>query len=123
MRTLDYATTTLVGLMCLVNVVQVNCFITPYNSNDPTVIVADKLPLLNSSIDTKLMAYVGNGHLASTVFDNAIYLNGLYNGARGVSHRARLPNMHNFQIKGNYSNKQYVLDMKNGKPKRIRPTD
>lgn len=94
--------------------VQINCYVTNYDQNDPTVIVADELPLLNSSIDTKLMAYVGNGHLASTVFDSAIYVNGLYNGARGVSHRARLPNMHNFQIKGSYPTKQYVLDMKNG---------
>lgn len=99
-------------LICLA--VQVNCFITKYDQNDPTVIVAASLPLLNSSIDTKLMAYVGNGHLASTVFDNAIYVNGMYNGARGVSHRARLPNMHNFQIKGDYPTKQYALDMKNG---------
>ena len=107
-------TTVLVSLvLCLT--VQVSCFITKYDQNDPTVIVTASLPLVNSTIDVKLMAYVGNGHLASTVFDNAIYVNGLYNGARGVSHRARLPNMHNFQIKGNYATKQYVLDMKNGR--------
>uniref|UniRef100_A0A182K1P1 Protein-glucosylgalactosylhydroxylysine glucosidase n=1 Tax=Anopheles christyi TaxID=43041 RepID=A0A182K1P1_9DIPT len=36
---------------------------------------------------------LANGHLGFTVFENAVYLAGLYNGAGGLSHRARIPNM------------------------------
>uniref|UniRef100_A0A182QH94 Protein-glucosylgalactosylhydroxylysine glucosidase n=1 Tax=Anopheles farauti TaxID=69004 RepID=A0A182QH94_9DIPT len=36
---------------------------------------------------------LANGHLGFTVFEDAIYLAGLYNGAGGLSHRARVPNM------------------------------
>lgn len=38
------------------------------------------------------MPSLANGHLGLTVFGNAIYMNGVYNGRGGQSRRARLPN-------------------------------
>ena len=53
-------------------------------TQDPSIITIDELPLTdNNTINTRLMPYVGNGHLASTIFDDAIYMNGLYNGENG----------------------------------------
>lgn len=93
-------------------------YITQYDSEDPTVLIADHLPLdVNNSIEFKVMPYVGNGHLAATIFNNQLYVNGLYNGEEGESHRARLPNIHRFRLispQGDFLFKQYVLDMKNG---------
>lgn len=94
-------------------------FITNFDSNSPTLLIANKLPLTadNQAIEFKVMPYVGNGHLASTIFDKTIYVNGLYNGDRGNSHRASLPNIHNFNItssNGGFTYKQYVLNLKEG---------
>lgn len=92
--------------------------LTAYEAN-PTTLITDELPVnpSTSNIEPKLMPYVGNGHIASTIFNNAIFMNGLYNGQRGESHRARLPNVHNFSFispAGNFTRQQYVLDLKNG---------
>lgn len=38
---------------------------------------------------------LSNGHVAFVIFGDAILLNGLYNGVRGESHRARIPNYSN----------------------------
>ena len=89
---------------------------------DPSIITIDELPMTSDGqVNTRLMPYVGNGHLASTVFDDAIYVNGVYNGQRGVSHRARVPNMHNFNIKPSnasnsdkFLNTNYCMDFKHG---------
>lgn len=37
------------------------------------------------------MPEIGNGHVATVVQSNAIYMNGLYNGEGTTSHRARIP--------------------------------
>lgn len=92
--------------------------LTPYTA-DPFTLITDELPRKANTdeIEPKLMPYVGNGHLASTIFNNAIFLNGLYNGQRGESHRARLPNFHNFSFispAGKFTSQQYILDLKNG---------
>ena len=92
--------------------------LTAYEAN-PTTLITDELPINpnTNNIEPKLMPYVGNGHIASTIFNNAIFMNGLYNGQRGESHRARLPNVHNFSFispAGNFTRQQYVLDLKNG---------
>ncbi|XP_075154058.1 protein-glucosylgalactosylhydroxylysine glucosidase isoform X2 [Haematobia irritans] len=42
--------------------------------------------------DLKFMPSIANGHLGFTVFGDAIYVNGVYNGFKGDSRRARLPN-------------------------------
>lgn len=88
-------------------------FITEFDTQDPGVLISNEMPK-----DHKILPYVGNGHLASTVFYDSIYLNGLYNGYEGESHRARVPNFHNFEIvspDGSFKDKQYALHLKNGK--------
>ncbi|CAF3551942.1 unnamed protein product [Rotaria sordida] len=58
------------------------------------------------------MAYVGNGHVATVIFSDFIYMNGLYNGANGTSHRARIPSTHNWQFKlESLSSLLYSLDV------------
>ena len=98
---------------------RINASLTSYDASSPTILVTNKLPLSsdNVTIDPRLMPYVGNGHLASTIFNNAIFVNGLYNGQRGESHRARIANFHNFNLispSGKFTTTQYVLDVKNG---------
>lgn len=44
------------------------------------------------------MASVGNGHVATTVYTDTVHMNGLYNGNRGESHRARIPSGNNIRI-------------------------
>ncbi|XP_049536826.1 protein-glucosylgalactosylhydroxylysine glucosidase-like isoform X2 [Anopheles darlingi] len=40
---------------------------------------------------------LANGHLGFTVFEDAVYMGGLYGGAAGLSHRARIPNVANIR--------------------------
>lgn len=63
---------------------------------------------------------LANGHLGFTVFEDAVYMGGLYAGAGGLSHRARIPNVANVRPaigcyrdagQGNCSQK---LDMEQG---------
>lgn len=42
--------------------------------------------------DLNFMPSLSNGHLGFTIFGDAIYMNGVYNGQKGDSRRARLPN-------------------------------
>ncbi|XP_074653505.1 protein-glucosylgalactosylhydroxylysine glucosidase-like [Tubulanus polymorphus] len=41
----------------------------------------------------RFMPNVGNGHIGTVVGGNAIFMNGVYNGRLGESHRARIPSM------------------------------
>ncbi|KAK3093895.1 hypothetical protein FSP39_021562 [Pinctada imbricata] len=43
------------------------------------------------SSDTRLRPSLGNGHVATVVKNDAIFMNGLYNGYNVTSHRARIP--------------------------------
>uniref|UniRef100_A0A182K3N7 Glycoside hydrolase family 65 central catalytic domain-containing protein n=1 Tax=Anopheles christyi TaxID=43041 RepID=A0A182K3N7_9DIPT len=63
---------------------------------------------------------LANGHLGFVVYSDSVHLNGVYNGLKGVSHRARIPNYANIQL-GNCSslrahpkNCRYQLDMRRG---------
>lgn len=111
-----------VNLLILINRYDSALYLTEFDYNDPPVLMTlDQLPIdpTTGQIDPKLMPYVGNGHLASTIFDNKVYVNGLYNGERGESHRARVPNTHNFRILTDdvdgFWSRRYVLDMRRGK--------
>ncbi|KAG6457335.1 hypothetical protein O3G_MSEX010241 [Manduca sexta] len=44
------------------------------------------------------MPSIGNGHIAANVFGDTVYMNGLYNGHKGESHRARIPNWANIRL-------------------------
>ncbi|XP_050079008.1 protein-glucosylgalactosylhydroxylysine glucosidase-like [Anopheles maculipalpis] len=64
---------------------------------------------------------LANGHLGFVVYGDSVHLNGVYNGLKGVSHRARIPNYANIQLANCSSlqthpkNCRYQLDMRNGK--------
>lgn len=44
------------------------------------------------------MPILSNGHLAVQLMGHNVYMNGIYNGERGLSHRARIPNYSNLVI-------------------------
>lgn len=48
--------------------------------------------------DLNFMPSLANGHLGYTVFGDAIFMNGVYNGAGGTSKRARIPNWINIRV-------------------------
>ncbi|XP_067687126.1 protein-glucosylgalactosylhydroxylysine glucosidase-like [Haliotis asinina] len=88
-------------------------------SNDPTVFQTDSLPRKGNSdeIDFRYMTSVSNGHLATLVYSPTVYLNGLYNGPTGWSHRARIPSTQALtaNISGHPDAKRlYALDVKRG---------
>ncbi|KAK7104585.1 protein-glucosylgalactosylhydroxylysine glucosidase-like [Littorina saxatilis] len=53
---------------------------------ETSIIETKSMPLLYN-----LVPEISNGHVATTVQSNTIYMNGLYNGANVSSHRARIP--------------------------------
>ncbi|XP_055712851.1 protein-glucosylgalactosylhydroxylysine glucosidase-like isoform X2 [Phlebotomus papatasi] len=63
------------------------------------------------------MPVLGNGHLGFQVMGDSVYLNGLYNGIKGLSHRARIPSYANIQVT-NYvelnGTVKYSMDTKSG---------
>lgn len=64
------------------------------------------------------MASVGNGHVATVVMSDTIFMNGLYNGERGDSHRARIPSRINIRVKAPPSPvaARFVLNTEEGPP-------
>ena len=61
------------------------------------------------------MATVGNGHIATVVYSDTIYMNGLYNGERGESHRARIPSYINVRVQSpEIVPRRYALDTEKG---------
>ncbi len=39
--------------------------------------------MTGGAVDYRYMPFVGNGHLATTIYSDAIYVNGVYNGRLG----------------------------------------
>ncbi|BFZ07038.1 hypothetical protein BsWGS_10077 [Bradybaena similaris] len=64
--------------------------LTPTNS---TVLSTESLPT-----NRNYMPEVGNGHIATVVHTDSIFMNGLYNGANFTSHRARIPSTSGYSI-------------------------
>lgn len=70
------------------------------------------------------MPSLSNGHLGYTVFGNAVFMNGVYNGAGGDSRRARIPNWINItaelcnptgcQISNDSTDISYEMDLRGG---------
>lgn len=48
--------------------------------------------------DSRLLPTLGNGHLGFTALSDDVYMNGLYSGRAGLSHRARIPNFVNILL-------------------------
>ncbi|CAF1479752.1 unnamed protein product [Didymodactylos carnosus] len=76
------------------------------------------LPSNDASIDYRILPYVGNGHIATVVLSNSVYMNGIYNGENGTSHRARIPSTHNWYIRSpsrsNFTKSLYTLNVSAG---------
>ncbi|CAH0726149.1 unnamed protein product, partial [Brenthis ino] len=68
--------------------------------------------------DDRLMPSIGNGHIATNVFSDTVYLNGLYNGEKGLSRRARIPAWANIRLNSTLKHRHftpvYTLDTKHG---------
>ncbi|CAF1665004.1 unnamed protein product [Rotaria magnacalcarata] len=79
-----------------------------------TIFTTNELPSTGSSLDYRILPYIGNGHLATVAFSEFIYMNGLYNGDNGTSHRARIPSTLNWQFKINLSSSAYTLNVSSG---------
>lgn len=64
------------------------------------------------------MPSIGNGHIATNVFSDTVYLNGLYNGQMGESRRARIPAWINIRLNSTLGKTSYTplysLDTKRG---------
>ncbi|CAF3415662.1 unnamed protein product [Rotaria sp. Silwood1] len=73
-----------------------------------------RLPWNGSVLDYRMMPYVGNGHVATVVFSDFIYMNGLYNGENGTSHRARIPSTLNWQFLIHPSSSSFTLNVSSG---------
>ncbi|CAF3541630.1 unnamed protein product [Rotaria sp. Silwood1] len=83
-------------------------------SQSTTIFSTDKLPSNGSSLDYRILPYIGNGHIATVVFSDFIYMNGLYNGENGTSHRARIPSTLNWQFNINPLSSLYTLNVSSG---------
>lgn len=63
---------------------------------------------------------LANGHVGFIPYGDSIYMNGLYNGLKGDSHRARIPNYRNIQFEpctqsaNDSKTCSYALDIYNG---------
>lgn len=72
------------------------------------------------------MASIGNGHISTNVFSDSVYMNGLYNGREGESHRATIPSYANIRLDSNFTqhffDSVYSLDTTEGafKVKQVR---
>jgi trehalose/maltose hydrolase-like predicted phosphorylase len=53
----------------------------------------------NTITEKMQLPTLANGHIGFPIFNDSMTLNGLYNGKTGVSHRARIPNFGNIQLK------------------------
>ncbi|KFO26378.1 protein-glucosylgalactosylhydroxylysine glucosidase isoform X2 [Fukomys damarensis] len=60
---------------------------------DPTVFISHSLPR-----DPRLWATVTNAYLGTRVYHNTLHVSGVYNGARGSTHRAVLPSPLNVRL-------------------------
>ena len=68
--------------------------------------------------DQRLYPTIGNGHIATAVYSDTIYMNGFYNGYAYGSHRARIPSPCAIKIR-DVSEKiiqnEYALKLEQGK--------
>ncbi|XP_021119751.1 protein-glucosylgalactosylhydroxylysine glucosidase isoform X8 [Heterocephalus glaber] len=85
---------------------------------DPTVFASHSLPR-----DPRLLATVTNVYLGTRVYHDTLHVSGVYNGARGSTHRAVLPSPLNVRLeapagKGAQLTQTFALDTNTGCPLR-----
>ncbi|CAF1411448.1 unnamed protein product [Rotaria sp. Silwood1] len=56
------------------------------DSNSTTIFSTDKLPRVGPVLDFRILPYIGNGHIATVVYSDFIYMSGLYNGENAIDH-------------------------------------
>ncbi|XP_014651294.1 PREDICTED: acid trehalase-like protein 1 isoform X2 [Ceratotherium simum simum] len=83
-------------------------------SEDPTTFTAHSLPS-----DPRLLAAVTNAYLGTRVYHDTLHVSGVYNGARGDTHRAILPSPLNVRLEapagtGEQLTESFVLDTSTG---------
>ncbi|XP_053605978.1 protein-glucosylgalactosylhydroxylysine glucosidase [Plodia interpunctella] len=82
-------------------------------STDPHIFSAHRLPT-----EDRFMPSIGNGHIATNIFSDTIYMNGVYNGKKGKSHRARIPAWANIRLNSTLTHSPYStlysIDTKEG---------
>ncbi|CAG7826840.1 unnamed protein product [Allacma fusca] len=88
-------------------------------SSDPAIFQASKLPVdENGKFLPRYMASVGNGHIATNIYTDTVFMNGVYNGFKGESHRARIPSKNNIRVApaagANSANQTFSLDIQKG---------
>lgn len=81
---------------------------------DPTIFTVHSLPS-----DPRFLATVTNTYLGTRVYHDTLHVSGVYNGARGDTHRAVLPSPLNVQLEaptgtGEQLTKTFVLDTNTG---------
>ncbi|XP_061165726.1 protein-glucosylgalactosylhydroxylysine glucosidase-like [Saccostrea echinata] len=64
--------------------------------------------------DDRFAPPIGNGFVATNVLSDAIYVDGVFNGYREDSHRARIPSTTSIRITRDVISEKYSLDMWNG---------
>ncbi|CAH1792620.1 unnamed protein product, partial [Owenia fusiformis] len=66
--------------------------------------------------DVRLRPPIGNGHIATNVLSDTIYMNGVFNGYADDSHRARIPSTVAIDVvkEDTRENRTYILNMKDG---------
>jgi len=52
-------------------------------THSTTTFSTDKLPTVGPLLDYRILPYIGNGHLATVVYSDVVYMGGLYNGDNG----------------------------------------
>ena len=71
--------------------------------------------------DTCCRATIANGYLGTVVYSDTVYMNGVYNGRLGDSHRARIPSTAAIEVKlasgAASQNETFKLDVERGKTK------
>ncbi|XP_032795803.2 protein-glucosylgalactosylhydroxylysine glucosidase [Daphnia magna] len=82
-------------------------------SLDSRIFESNSLP-----IDELEMPSIGNGQLATGVYTDTVYMNGLYNGELGESHRARIPSQINIRMSvganQTVTDQRFILDTEKG---------
>ncbi|CAB3230488.1 unnamed protein product [Arctia plantaginis] len=61
----------------------------------------------NLPANDKFMPSIGNGHIATNIFSDTVYINGLYSGPAGHSHRARIPAWANIRLNSTLTHHPY----------------
>ncbi|KAK2141514.1 hypothetical protein LSH36_1090g00111 [Paralvinella palmiformis] len=65
--------------------------------------------------DTRLIPGIGNGHVATQVYSDTIYISNVYNGYTNSTHRARIPSTVGITVtKDDLIDRNYTLDMRRG---------